>query len=166
MFTSSPCTLHFFIGSLFMESEQRGSGDTHTKSSPKKIWVPPCSLAAAILLFSSTPGAYFPSHPNYLNNIVHLTEFALLAFLLARALLHGRSLTNPGLLLWTTAICVSFGFLDEAHQFLVPERMFDLKDLLYDSVGAVAGSGAYILFKTLNKGRFISRTAATGETDD
>lgn len=149
-----------------MESEQLGSADTHTRSSPKKIWAPPCGLAAVILLFSSTPGAYFPSHPNYLNNIVHLTEFALLGFLLARALLYGRSLTNIGLFLWTTAICVSFGFLDEAHQFMVPERMFDLKDLLFDSAGAVAGSGAYILLKTLKTDSFISRTAATGETDD
>ena len=49
---------------------------------------------------------------------------------------------------------------------MVPERMFDLKDLLFDSAGAVAGSGAYILLKILKTDSFISRTAATGETDD
>jgi VanZ family protein len=149
-----------------MESEQMGSADTHIRSSPKKIWVPPCGLAAIILLFSSTPGAYFPSHPNYLNNIVHLTEFALLGFFLARALSPRRSLSNTGLLLWTTAICVSFGFLDEAHQFIVPERMFDLKDLLFDSLGAVAGSGVYILLRILKTDSSISRTATAGETDE
>ena len=149
-----------------MESEQIGSAGTNTRSSPMKLWLPPCGLAAIIFLFSSTPGTYFPNHPEYLNNIVHLTEFGLLGFLLARAIIHGRSLTNTGLLLWTTAICVSFGFLDEAHQFMVPERMFDLKDLLFDSAGAVAGSGSYILFRTRKMDTSITRTATTGETDD
>jgi len=149
-----------------MESDQIGSADSDTRSSPVKLWAPPCGLAAIIFLFSSTPGAYFPKHPDYLNNAVHFIEFGLLAFLLARALQHGRSLTHTGLVMWTTAICVSFGFLDEAHQFIVPARMFDLKDLLFDSAGAVAGSGSYLLFRALKTGSFRDGSAATGEADD
>jgi VanZ family protein len=149
-----------------MESKQIGSTGTHTRSSPLKVWMPPCGMAAIIFLLSSTPGVFFQKHPEVLNNIVHLTEFGLLGFLLTRAVEHGRSLTNIGLLLWTTAICVTFGFLDEAHQFLVPERMFDLKDLFFDSVGAVAGAGSYIIFKTLKTDCSTNRTVTTGETDD
>ena len=71
-----------------------------------------------------------------------------------------------GLFLWTTAICVSFGLLDEAHQFLVPERVFDLIDLFFDSMGAVAGCGSYILINTLKTGRSGTDTSATGDVDD
>jgi VanZ family protein len=154
------------IRSLFMEGDQIGSAGSDTRSSPVKLWIPPCSLAALIFLFSSAPGAYYPKHPEFLNNIFHLTEFGLLSFLLARALHYRYSLTSMGLFLWTTAICVSFGLLDEAHQFLVPERIFDLMDLLYDSVGAVAGCGLYVLFSTLKTHSSATRTTTTGDVDD
>ena len=93
-------------------------------------------------------------------------EFGLLSFLLARALHNNYSITRMGLLLWTTTICVLFGLLDEAHQFLVPERMFDLMDLFFDSLGAVAGSGSYILLRTLKTDSSGTRTAATGDMND
>lgn len=149
-----------------MESEQIGSSGSDTRSSPGRLWIAPCGMAALILLFSSTPGVYYPKHPDFVNSIAHLMEFGLLGFLLARALQYGRSLTNIGLFLWTTGICVSFGLLDEAHQFLVPERMFDLMDLFFDSLGAVAGSGSFILIRTLKADSSGSRAAATGNMDE
>ena len=147
-----------------MENEQRGSTVSNIRSSPVKFWIPPCGLAVLILVFSSTPGTYYPKHPDFLNNIVHLLEFSLLSFLLARALHINHSLTSMGLLLWTTAICVSFGLLDEAHQFLVPERMFDLMDVLFDSLGTIAGSGSYMLYSSLKTDS--SGTIATTTTGD
>lgn len=121
-----------------------------TRSSKVKMWVPPCGIAALILLLSSTPGAYFPEHPDFLNNIVHFLEFGVLAFLLARTLHYGYALSRTSLFLWTTAVCASFGLLDEAHQFMVPERVFDLLDLVFDTLGASTGSIIFILsaFKT------------------
>ena len=148
-----------------MGSDHIGSAGTD-RSSPVKLWIPPCSLAALIFLFSSTPGTYYPKHPDFLNNIVHFTEFGLLSFLLARTLHHRYSLSSVGLLLWTTAICVSFGLLDEAHQFLVPERMFDLMDLVFDSMGAVAGCGSYLLFSTLKTDSSGTNTSKTGDLND
>ncbi len=177
VFTSTLYTLHLTlcpaaltgrdtIRSLFMEREEMESAGSDIGPSPFKIWFPPCALAAVILLFSSTPGAYYPKHPDFLNNIVHFTEFGLLSILLARALHHRYSPGSMGLFLWTTAICVSFGLLDEAHQFLVPERVFDLMDLFFDSLGAVTGCGSYILLSTLKTGRSGTNTSATGDGDD
>jgi VanZ family protein len=143
-----------------------GSTGSDTRSSPGKSLIPPCGLAALILLFSSTPGSYYPKHPDFLNNIVHLMEFGLLSFLLARAFDYKYSVTRVNLFLWTTAICVLFGLLDEAHQFLVPERLFDLMDLFFDSVGAVAGSGSYILLRSLKTDSSGTRAATTGDMDD
>jgi VanZ family protein len=147
------------IWSLFMESEQMGSAGSDTRSSPGKSLIPPCGLAALILLFSSTPGSYY-------NSIVHLMEFGLLSFLLARAFDHNFSITRVNLFLWTTATCVLFGLLDEAHQFLVPERMFDLMDLFFDSLGAVAGSGSYIILRSLKADSSETRPATTGDMND
>ena len=148
-----------------MESEQIRSSGSGTGSSPFKIWAPPCGIAVLILLFSSLPGAYYPEHPDFLNNGVHILEFGLLAFLLARALHHGYSIPGWGLFLWTTAVCITFGLLDEAHQFLVPERVFDLMDLLFDTIGAATGSGFYIFLSTFEKGITGSGSASSGDLD-
>ena len=154
------------IRSQFMEGDQTGASGSDTRSSPIKPWIPPCSLAALIFLLSSTPGTYYPKHPEFLNNIVHFTEFGLLSFLLARALHYRYPLTSRGLFFWTTAICFSFGLLDEAHQFLVPERVFDLMDLLFDSMGTIAGYGSFVLVSTLKMNRSKTRTSTIGDADD
>jgi len=150
-----------------MESEMRGSeGPGGTRSSQGKIWAPPCLMAALILILSSTPGAYYPERPDYINNIAHFMEFGILAFLLARALHKGLLLTGRGLFLWTMTICVSFGLLDEAHQFLVPERIFDLVDVFFDSMGALAGFGIYILYRVMRSGSLMTGAAKNPEVDD
>ena len=149
-----------------MVSEHRGTAASGNRSLSRKLWIPPCALAVLILLFSSTPGTYFPKHPDLLNNVVHFAEFGLLSILLTRALHHSRPFAGKGLILWTTFICLTFGALDEAHQFLVPERMFDLTDLFFDTLGAVAGSVSYVLFRTLSTENMGTGTLKTGEIDD
>ena len=146
-----------------MVNGQRGSAASATWSSSVKIWLPPCGFAALILLFSSTPGSYFPEHPNFLNNAVHFLEFCVLAFLLARTLRYRYSLSRTGLFLWTIAICASFGFLDEAHQFLVPERVFDLADLLIDTIGAAVGTTIFIFSTTFKTKDSHKGSAASGD---
>lgn len=149
-----------------MVSEHREPAVSVTRPSSRKFWIPPCALAVFILILSSTPGTYFPKHPDLINNMVHLAEFGLLSVLLARALHHSGSFSGPGLFLWTTFVCVTFGALDEAHQFLVPQRMFDLMDLFFDSLGSAAGSVSYVLLKNVNTESMESKTFTTGEIDD
>ena len=146
-----------------MVNEQRGSAASVTWSSSVKIWLPPCGFAALILLFSSTPGSYFPEHPDFLNNVIHFLEFGVLAFLLARTLRYVYSLSRTSLFLWTIAICASFGFLDEAHQFLVPERVFDLADLLIDTIGAAVGTAIFIYSATFKDKNSHKGSAASGD---
>lgn len=123
-------------------------------------------MAALILLLSSTPGAYYPDHPEFLNSVVHFLEFGLLAFLLARALHNRYSFSRVGLVLWTTFVCASFGLLDEAHQFIVPERMFDLLDLAFDTLGALSGSAAYVLMTIFKADGSLKSPAPSGNVDD
>lgn len=146
-------------------SERMGSAVPGTRPSMGKLWFPPLAVAIVILLLSSTPGTYFPDHPDTLNNLAHLVEFALLSFFLARALYLSRRLTVTALLIWTAAVCVSFGALDEAHQFLIPERMFDVMDLLFDTLGTVLGSLSFILLRTLKADHISSGPVTTRESD-
>jgi VanZ family protein len=48
------------------------------------------------------------------------------------------------LILISTAVCSTFGFVDEAHQFLVPYRVFDIFDMFYDALGALAGGLVFL----------------------
>ena len=149
-----------------MVNGQRGSAVSVTRSSSIKIWLPPCCIAALILLLSSTPGTYFTEHPNFLNNTFHFLEFGVLAFLLARTLHYGYSLSRTSLFFWTIAICASFGLLDEAHQFMVPERMFDLADLVFDILGALFGTTIFILSPMHKADNSQKGSAASGEMND
>jgi VanZ family protein len=150
-----------------MENEQPGFAGSVTRSSPVKFWIPTCCLAVLILVLSSTPGAYYPDHPEYMNNVVHFMEFGLLSFLLSRTFFRGYALGSVSLFLWAVLICVSFSLLDEMHQFLVPERMFEFQDLVFDSLGAVTGSGVYILSRSLKSDRSGARSSApSGDLND
>ena len=149
-----------------MESKQMGSSGSDARPSALRIWVPPCGIATLILLISSTPGAYYPEHPDFLNDLVHFMEFGLLGLLLARALYTGFTLTKVNLFLLTTAICATFGLLDEVHQFLVPARIFDLMDLVFDSLGAAVGSGVFIFYSSLKGDSSNARATSIGDMDD
>ena len=103
------------------------------------VWGPPAALASMILIVSSIPGTAFPQHPDRLNNAVHFLEFGLLGYFLAKAIGARWAMGRLNLILISTAVCSTFGFVDEAHQFLVPYRMFDIFDMFYDALGALTG---------------------------
>lgn len=39
------------------------------------------------------------------------------------------------------ALCVFYAFADELHQYVVPGRAFQFRDILFDALGAAAGIG-------------------------
>jgi len=36
-------------------------------------------------------------------------------------------------------ISIGYGILDEIHQYFIPYRWFDYKDIIYDVIGAILG---------------------------
>lgn len=68
----------------------------------------------------------------------HLFEYALVAALVHEALLerrdNGRRVPSPALL--ALAISISLGWLDEGIQSLLPNRVFDLIDVAFNSIAA------------------------------
>ncbi|UCG38272.1 MAG: VanZ family protein [bacterium] len=111
------------------------------------VWGLPIGVAAAIILLSSTPGSAFPEHPDLLNPVFHYLEFTALGFALTRAMALTPALTGGrwALTAWSILFCVLFALADELHQFLVPQRVFDVMDLFFDSLGAMTGTFLYVL---------------------
>jgi len=74
----------------------------------------------------------------------HLFEYALVAALVHEALLerreNGRRVPAPALL--ALVISISLGWLDEGVQSLLPNRVFDLIDVAFNSIAATMIIGA------------------------
>jgi VanZ family protein len=99
-----------------------------------------------ILVFLWTGLIFFLSHQPYLKSdlpgqwyfflrkIAHITEYAILTFLLIRAL-KGYQLTNGRVLILATSLAIAYAIFDEYHQTLISGREGTPRDVLIDSLG-------------------------------
>ena len=78
----------------------------------------------------------------------HMMQFGILALLLARALTWKVRLTWGHILL-AFALSLLYALSDEIHQFFVPQRAFQLFDLLIDGVGVMLGLVIYMLWRKI-----------------
>jgi len=87
----------------------------------------------------------------------HVTEYAILAILLWRALRGGRNLgTRMSLLFFTAWIaCSLFAASDEFHQSFVPSRTASAHDVLIDICGASIGLAICWMFAVRQKPQTI-----------
>jgi VanZ family protein len=82
--------------------------------------------------------------PN-LQNLLHIPAFGLLAFLWMRVFeKKGASFWKAGL--WTVLISVSYGFLNELYQLLIPGRYASAGDFVFDVIGVLSGVMVYSIF--------------------
>ncbi|MGZ3426596.1 MAG: VanZ family protein [Polyangia bacterium] len=106
-----------------------------------KRWLPVVLYAALIFVGSSVPGDAIESKLVVHDKLIHATEYAGLAFLLARAF---------GARRWWLGILVglAFGISDEFHQTFTPHRSGnDLGDITADGVGSLIGACAWMLLR-------------------
>lgn len=82
----------------------------------------------------------------HLDKGIHLVEYALLSFLLKRALNRGKSDRVRRASLWVVIWAILYGITDELHQSLVPNRQMSGFDLLADGLGAILGQSLYSLY--------------------
>ena len=114
-----------------------------------------CGLGISIA--SSISGDSIPRGlPAHFDKIVHFTEFALLGFLVMRAVLmsrlrSGRPSAAPIVIVFAVAalVCV-FGGLDELRQMFTPGRDVSGYDLIADGAGGLVGASAGWLFGGLS----------------
>ncbi|MFP6664735.1 MAG: VanZ family protein [Deltaproteobacteria bacterium] len=88
-----------------------------------------------------------------LRKLAHVTEFALLALLLGRALM--RSHRTLAWLAWRVLpMAVAWAILDEWHQTFVPRRVGAVTDVLLDSAGVLLGFAVFAAWRArFNSGR-------------
>lgn len=112
-----------------------------TSPSFVRYQLPLFAWALAIFTASSIPAADFPDSPIFSQDkLLHFIVFFGFAVLLERALHHQNRF--PALAsrshLATLVTTVLYGAIDELHQYFVPGRSPDYRDLLADTVGAIA----------------------------
>ncbi|MHA2283724.1 MAG: VanZ family protein [Promethearchaeota archaeon] len=109
--------------------------------------IPAVILGIIIFYFSSLSNPYPTSLPEQiappLNTIMHICEFGLLTFLIFFGFF------SKAKLIYLLTISFFYAFLDEIHQYFVPNRYFDVYDLIIDSVGVVFGFISYLLANRL-----------------
>ena len=90
-----------------------------------------------------------------IRKLAHLTEYAILAVLVWRAVEPGERRSLRGALLVLVA-CAAYAGIDEAHQLFVEGRTASMLDVAIDTAGAglgVAARGALILAASANRRR-------------
>jgi VanZ family protein len=129
------------------------------------LWGPPVIMFLVILVLSLTPGSMYPEHPEIFNIIIHFLEFVFLAYFLTRALLPIRNGKVWESIILTVLVCALIGLMTELLQFTVPQRMFDVMDMLIDISGAFIGAFLYINVIKIHTTRQLDKEHIPG-TDD
>ena len=108
----------------------------------------PCALSSVITYASSRTGlqgGFLVSIP-FFDKIAHFFLFGLLATLLYR--FRGPQNLDIKRACLAVAATTVFGISDECHQFLRPDRYFELADILADFSGSVVAVLVYRSWRT------------------
>ena len=116
--------------------------------STRRIWAWGPALAYMLLIWalsSISTQLHFEFVP-FQDKGVHFLEYGMLAALLAHAMRNTwpawRSLSVFAL---AVVITVLWGLIDEIHQAYVPGRSSDVRDVLADALGGMAGACLYAI---------------------
>ncbi len=105
-------------------------------------WLPVLVYCAAIFIQSSFPTTEKLPQWTHLDKILHVAAYALLGFLLFRALATGRPGGNRNITLILSVLFAGlYGLSDEIHQSFIPGRSAEAADALADLVGGFLGAG-------------------------
>jgi VanZ family protein len=117
---------------------------TRTRRSPlalAALWAPPVALMVVIFALSAQPdlNSGLGTLDTILRKVAHMAEYALLVFLLWRAL--RASVPDRPAVLVALALGVLYAVSDEWHQSFVEGRHGTPLDVLIDSVGMALAAG-------------------------
>ncbi len=97
---------------------------------------PPPAGAEAEVYFSG-PVPIFPGGWDFvIKKSTHIAEYGVLTWLMRRALVI-RGMDHRDALLLAILGAISYGFLDELHQSVIPGRSSSLRDVGFDTLGAL-----------------------------
>jgi len=111
------------------------------------LWLPALVYMAAIFHFSSEPNPLPAVTAHVWDKLLHLCEYAGLAFIMCRAFA-GEGLSLRSAMLVAALLTSLYGASDEWHQAFVPPRSSDVHDWIADSIGAGLGVAAFAAIST------------------
>lgn len=83
-----------------------------------------------------------------IRKLAHFTEYLILGFLTIN-MLNKNDISKKYLI--SILICLIYATSDEIHQFLIPGRDCQIKDILIDSIGSITGIYLYKLISKRKK---------------
>lgn len=116
-----------------------------------RFYLPVVLWAMVIFTFSSYPTATtstFFWQDFIIKKAAHVIEYAILSLLVFRAL-YNSGIGKHQALKYAVLFCILYGISDEFHQSFTPGREPNIRDVLFDTIGASAT--AYLLWKYLPK---------------
>jgi VanZ family protein len=122
-----------------------------------RIWLFPIIWAGIIYAGSSIPGGSIPAPVSVVSLILHVCEYAVLAFLIARAFSQTKKEPKRSfsvIIILAFSISVLYGTTDELHQLYVPGRHPDSMDVFVDALGS--GMGVFVWYWYKIRGLVIS----------
>lgn len=84
---------------------------------------------------------------NWISIAYHIVIFFFLSLFLFISLIKGES--NSKLFLFAILILISYGIIDEIHQFFVQGRFCTVLDVFFDSIGILFAFMVYLIFLKL-----------------
>lgn len=109
-------------------------------SSFVRWWIPVYLYAGAIFILSSIPRPLPAIKIPFLDKGLHMIEYGVFGFLLARALASDSpKALRHSFRTWAIVFALLYGLSDEWHQSFVPMREASLWDALFDGIGASIG---------------------------
>lgn len=121
----------------------------HSKKYFLKFWFPVIIYAAVIFWGSSQTQPFgVEIEGACLDKILHTIEYAVLGFLLARALTgSAEKISTKDLVLVTFVMGALYGLTDEFHQHFTPGRIVSVLDLMSDAIGSFLGAVSFAALK-------------------
>ena len=104
-----------------------------------RLWLPAVIYMVLIFALSAQSNPMPALTEHVWDKLLHATEYAVLGFLLARALV-GEGLSWMLALFVAVMLACGYAFTDEYHQGFVPNRTSDVHDWMADTLGSAVGA--------------------------
>lgn len=105
-----------------------------------RFWLPVYLYAGLIFVLSAQSTADFGPRILWGDKLIHLVEYAILGYLLTRAMANSHNLKlKTHFRLFAICIGVLYGLSDEFHQYFVPGREVEFFDFAANALGVILG---------------------------